>query len=160
MLCFAPFLAVYYLPHSLSKDFRAFFRFVVEKFHLANPTFHFASPEGHLNAKWAQFFCRKWELRHRGMWEASAHGSAPRSLPQCECRVITGVGWWGRGTAVWHVLTSLCSKQHLEEDNPLSWCTQPPASTPSKDWHPKQAQQDFPSVRCHLETVAWQQSAW
>lgn len=90
MLCFAPFSAVYYLPRSLSKDFPAFFKFSVVKFHLANPTFHFASPETHLNARWAQFFCRKWELRHRGMWKPSAHGSAP----QCEHRVISGVGWW------------------------------------------------------------------
>lgn len=101
MICFAPFLAVYYLPHSLSEDFPAFLKIAVVKFHLANPTFHFISPEAHLNAKRAQFFCRKWELRHRGMWKASAHSSAPRSLPQCECRVKeSSQEWDGEGEAL------------------------------------------------------------
>lgn len=156
MLCFAPFSAVYYLPHSLSKDFPEFLKFAVLKFHLANPTFHFTFPEEHLNAKWAQFFCRKWELRHRGMWKASAHGSAHTLSPSANAGKDSSQEWDGEGEHCCVACPHLpLVQQHLEEDSPLSWCAQPPASPPSKDWHPEK--QDFPSVWCHLDTVAWQQ---
>lgn len=46
--------------------------------------------------------------------------------------IIAGVGWRGRGTAVWRVLTFLWSKQHLEEDNPLSLMYS------ASCWHPNQ----------------------
>lgn len=143
VLCFSSFPAVCYLPfQKISKD---------------------VSPEIHLYAKWVQFFYRKWEFRHRRMRTASSTWLSSMLSPtvQLQSEVVVIEVCHDEAEVLLCGMSSPSSGPGSNQRNTVHSddIHKPPASIPDKAWIWEN--QDIPfheQVRCHLDTVAWQQT--